>query len=377
MSEENESEQIEQTEKRKSGRRSGGLYFPAHSLQDAIRVAKAIWEYNAGNQFAILDLAQKLSYSPSTGNFIALIRSSQRYGLTEGSWQQDFTKTISLTPLGRSIVAPTESDDVGTSTRTALENPRIFKKINKLLNGKIIPPEDVLKNTLIIDLHMSKPDSEACYKVIMKNAQELKIIDDIQGKQYYRIDKLGTGQVQVTQTVAEMSIAPTTEIIPELQPQEQPQEPKITELQKPKQIFVAHGKNKKSLEQLEKILGKFKVTYKVDEDEPHKGRPVSEKVADMMKGCTSGIFIFTADEKTVDKDGNEIWRPSDNVVYELGAASVLYGKKIVILKEKDVSFASDFSDLGYIPFEKDNLEAKAADLMLELINLGFMQLTPT
>lgn len=174
-----------------------------------------------------------------------------------------------------------------------------------------------------------------------------------------------------------MSTASTTEIIPELQSQEQPRESRITELQKPKQIFVAHGKNKKSLEQLEKILKKFKVTYKVDDDEPHEGRPVSEKVADMMKDCTSGIFIFTADEKTIDKDENEIWRPSDNVVYELGAASVLYGKKIVILKEKDVSFASNFSDLGYIPFDKDNLEAKAADLMLELINLGFMQLTPT
>ena len=69
--------------------------------------------------------------------------------------------------------------------------------------------------------------------------------------------------------------------------------------------------------------------------------------------------------------------PSQNVVYELGAASVLYGKKIVILKEDTVSFASDFSDLGYISFEKDNLDAKTSDLILELINLGFMQLTPT
>jgi predicted nucleotide-binding protein len=96
-----------------------------------------------------------------------------------------------------------------------------------------------------------------------------------------------------------------------------------------------------------------------------------------MKNCTSGIFIFTADEERGDANGNKVYRPSDNVVYELGAASVLYGNKIVIFKEEDVTFASDFSDIGYISFEKDRLDAMAADLMMELINLGFMQLTPT
>jgi len=376
MSEEKEPEQIEQIEKRKPGRRSGGLYFPAHSLKEAIRVPRAIWDSNAGNPFAILDLAKKLNYSPSTGIFKTLIRSSQRYGLTEGSWQQDFTKTISLKPLGRSIVAPTESDDVGKSTRTALEMPRIFKKMNELFNGKIIPPLEVLKNTLVINLHLEKPDAEECYNVFMKNAKELEIIDELQGKKYYRVDKLGVSTALVDQGTVETSATTASETITEQELQGQSPEPEVKR-QILKQIFVAHGKNIKSLEQLEKILNKFKVTYKVDEDEPHKGRPISQKVADMMKSCTSGIFIFTADEKTVDKDGNESWRPSDNVVYELGAASVLYGKKIVILKEKDVAFASDFSDLGYISFEKDNLDAKAADLMLELINLGFMELTPT
>jgi len=96
-----------------------------------------------------------------------------------------------------------------------------------------------------------------------------------------------------------------------------------------------------------------------------------------MKECTSGIFIFTADEQAEDQQGQKVWRPSDNVVYELGAASVLYGKKIVIFKEMGVDFASDFGDISYIPFEKDRLDSKAADLMLELIQLGFVQLTPT
>ena len=91
----------------------------------------------------------------------------------------------------------------------------------------------------------------------------------------------------------------------------------------------------------------------------------------------SAIFIFTADEEVTDSEGNKTYRPSDNVVYELGAAGVLYGKNIVIFKEEGVAFASDFSDLGYIMFEKDNLQAKATDLLAELIGFGLLKITPT
>jgi hypothetical protein len=47
------------------------------------------------------------------------------------------------------------------------------------------------------------------------------------------------------------------------------------------------------------------------------------------------------------------------------------------LKETDVSLASDFSDLGYISFDKDMLKAKAMDLIKELIGFGFLKVTPT
>ena len=145
----------------------------------------------------------------------------------------------------------------------------------------------------------------------------------------------------------------------------------------PKQIFVAHGKNRRPLEQLKTILSQFKVPFQVAIDEPHKGRAISEKVAQLMQGCTSSIFIFTADEKTTDAQSNEVWRPSDNVVFELGAGTVLYGKKIVIFREDGVSFGSDFTDYGHITFEKDKLDAKALDLIKELIAQGFLQVSPT
>lgn len=95
-----------------------------------------------------------------------------------------------------------------------------------------------------------------------------------------------------------------------------------------------------------------------------------------MKTCTSAIVIFTAEEEYTDADGKKIYGPSDNAVYELGAASIQYGNKIVILEEDCVSLASDFNDLGYIMFEENKLDAKAMDLLKEFIGSGFLKVTP-
>lgn len=264
-------------------------------------------------------------------------------------------------------MAPSAEENANASMLQALEKPDLFRQLLSPINGKVIPPADVLKNTLMKTFQLSKPDSEACCDVVLKNIEQLNVTQDLNGKKYLRLDKLSTTVPSVP------TVAPSEELPGEIVPPEE----ETTSVQAPKQVFVAHGKNSRPLEQLEKILTKFKVAYKVAVEEPNSGRPVSLKVAQLMKECGSGVFIFTADEETTDSRGNKVFRPSDNVVYELGAASALYGNKIVIFKEEGVSFASDFSDLGYIGFEKDKLDAKAADLMLELIDLGFMQLTPT
>jgi len=140
-------------------------------------------------------------------------------------------------------------------------------------------------------------------------------------------------------------------------------------------IFVAHGKNKKPLEQLKKILEQFHIPYKVALDEPNLGRPISGKIKEVMHGCNCAILIFTADEEFRDNKDNVIWRPSENVVYELGASGYLYDNRIVILKEDTVSFPSNFSDIGYISFGHDQLEAKAMDVLKELIGFGIVKIS--
>ena len=354
-------------QKGQRGRKAGAIYFPRHTLNKALVVAKTIWNDNAGEPYSRLSLAKSLNFSPNSSGFVILLASSLRYGLTEGSY---VSEKISLTPLGRSIVAPTVDVNVNSKLRQALLMPEVFETVFQRFDQKPIPREDVFKNTLQVDFRVPKQDVQACYDVLMGNLTEYGLSEDIKGTKWLRLDLLAP-QASAPEPSAEGG----TEM--EEEPARELTETRTKEKEIAKQIFVAHGKNKKPLEQLKAILAQFKVPFQVAIDEPHKGRAISDKVAQLMNACTSGIFIFTADEKTVDSQGNEVWRPSDNAVFELGAGTVLYGKKIVIFREDGVSFGSDFTDYGHITFEKDRLDAKAFDLMKELIGLGFLQVTPT
>jgi len=140
-------------------------------------------------------------------------------------------------------------------------------------------------------------------------------------------------------------------------------------------IFIAHGKNKKPLEQLKTILDQFKIPYRVAIDEPNLGRPIGSKVRETMDSCNCAILLFTADEEVLDKEGKPAARPSQNVVFELGAASYLYGNRIVIMKEEGVDFPSDFRDIGYISFARDQLSAKSMDILKELIGFGIVKVS--
>ena len=104
----------------------------------------------------------------------------------------------------------------------------------------------------------------------------------------------------------------------------------------PKPIFVGHGKNKGPLQQLQGLLTSFQIPHKVVVDEANLGRPIPQKVKDTIEECGSAILIFTRDEKLFDEAGKELWRPSENVVHELGATSFAYGDRIVIFKEKAI-----------------------------------------
>lgn len=336
--------------------------FPRKALEEALKIATAIQDQNNGQPMKRIFIADHLKVKPESSSFRYLISASLRYGLTKGSYSTEY---ISLTPLGVSITKVTDEEERFPLLQEAAQKVTVFKSFYKRYRDAKLPSKVYAKKLLEDEFKVPKEHLDECFNLIVANGRFTNIIQDVAGSPRVVFEKAPT--IPPTEEIGEEE---DEERVSEEAPSTPPTPPK------PKQIFIAHGKNKVPLEQLKKILDQFKVPYKVAIDEPHRGRPISQKVADIMRSCSSAIFIFTGDEEMIDSEGNKSYRPSDNVVYELGAAGVLYGKNIVIFKEEGVTFASDFRDLGYINFEKDNLQAKTTDLLKELIEFGLLKITP-
>lgn len=307
-------------------------------------------------------IADHLKTKPESSNFRYLIGSSIQYGLTKGGPQAEY---ISLTPLGESIAKATDEKQRIPLLQEALQKITIYKDFYQRYRDAKLPTEDYAKKLLKDEFKVPEEHLDECFNLMVTNGRFAGLIQDVAGAPRIVFEKAPSLPTEEGEEGEPKG--------PEQPPPSPPAPPVVS---KPKQIFIAHGKNKTPLEQLKRILDQFKVPYLVAIDEPHRGRPISQKVAETMNNCSSAIFIFTADEEVTDAEGKKTFRPSDNVVYELGAAGALYGKNIVIFKEDGVTFASDFSDLGYITFEKDNLGAKATDLLRELIGFGLLKITP-
>ena len=357
---------------------------PPLSLAVAEQVAQAISDKNASRPMNRLLLADAMGYSPSSSGFRDRITSAAKYGLTDGSYSSE---VIAVTSLGETITRPRNAGEQIEARREAIRNVPLFNSLVDHFANSKLPDPKFLKNTLEREPFAVDPAwSESASEAFTEDARAVGYLRDIGGSPHIVLDastSLPPSEVQPPAPENEQAeAADESSAVDTSQGTTQPasahdsrnNNEEVPARPVPMQLFIAHGKNRRPLEQLKGILNGWKVPFLVAVDEPNAGRPISEKVAETMRQCSAGIFIFTADEHFQDADGEEVMRPSQNVVYELGAASLLYGRKIVILKEAGVTFPSDFSDLGWIEFDRDALDAKGMDLLREMIALEAVRL---
>jgi predicted nucleotide-binding protein len=315
-------------------------------------------------------LADAIGRKPGSSEFRILLSSSAKYGLTTGNEKSD---TIALTGLGTSIVRPLDSAERTRGIRQAAMEPELLQRLYKHYDNGKLPEGDFFRNVLERNFGVPRDRCDELIAMLIDNGLQAGFVRELQGTRYVLLsdDSAGSG--------SDIEPAGTTDILEDTEVRDAPladaAKPAAVNAQRSTErfIFIAHGKNRKPLEQLEKVLKQFGIPYKIAVDEPQMARPISAKVAQVMHECHSAILIFTADEEYRTPEGEPVWRPNDNVTYELGAAAILYENRIVIFKEDGVQFPSDFRDIGYIAFEKDRLDAKGADLIKELIALGLVK----
>lgn len=355
--------------------------YPPLGLAEALRVPRAIQDEASGMNVSRLTLAEMLNVSPASSVLRELVASARFYGLTIGGINAE---EFGLTPLGNEATGGDEVAQLSAYKRAVL-NVAPYKAFFQAFNTKKVPSATAFKEFLTKNAEVPAERAEECMEFILADARTAGLLRAMKGGALY-VDLSGTQTMSAEDEEAEfdepvgLDLADTAELEIGAETETPGTETPAPPAQdgKPKKVFIAHGKNRTPLEQLKTALDTFKVRYAVAIDEPNAGRPISRKVAALMRDeCSSGIFIFTADERFVRESANgeteEVWRPSENVVFELGAASILYENRIVIFKEKGVSFPSDFSDLGYIEFERDQLVAELGSLFKELVGLDILE----
>ena len=318
-------------------------------------------------------MAQAADLSPQSSRWRDLTGASIAYGLTKGGSNAPY---IELTDLGRRVVAPQAEGDKVLALQEAALMPTAISTFLRKYNGKAFPRDDIAKNVLEQECAVPRKTVDRALRMVRETAETAGFLESIKGNLYVQLEAAPpsgreVGSVDLDDTTDANAGGFDDAPAETLRPGDG--EPARTE-ERPVKLFIGHGSRTAPLEQLKKILDDFGIPYAVAEEEPHAGRPISEKVADLMRSCTAGIFVFTADDLYTDAGGNTVHLPRQNVVHELGAASLLYGRGIVIFKEDTVSLPSNFSDLGYIEFTGDNLEASAMDLFRELLALGAVKI---
>lgn len=337
-------------------RRRASSAYPKNSLKEAVELAQAIQDNNAGKPYNRLDLASALGKSPESSGYRTLITSSNRYGLVIGGYQAD---AIELTDTGRSIVAPRTESEKNEALLKALKSIEVFDKFFQRFDQSKLPRDDLLKNTFIRDFGIPPEDAESCIAILKENLTDYGILINMSGNLWIRLDKLASPSDAETLTEDDKAFEgeESAEVLTagiETAQKVQPPKPEIVQ---PK-VFISHSKNETILEQIKEILNFGQFEYTVAEETETVSIPIPDRVFGAMRQCNSAIISMSADDKERNDDGT--YRVNPNVLIEIGGAFLAYNKRVILLVDRRVVIPSNLQGLFRVEYEGKEISFSAA-----------------
>ncbi len=340
------------SEKEKTRKYRSRLY-PKKTLKEALQIAKSIQDNNAGEPYNKIDVSKSVQLTPGSKKFKALLATSTSHGLTTGSYRAEY---ISLTGLGRSIVAPLSDKERNEAVLRALERNNFFKVFFEKFNQNKLPRDDLLENTLIREFKIPSDEVKECLDILKENMNDWGMLQEVGDDYWLRLDRLRSSEgITVEESTEVSSTDSETDIV--LGPSPTQSEPADTQIIEPT-VFISHSKNKTIREQIETILdfGQFKKVIAVKEETT--SIPIPEKVFGLMRKCNCAIINVSADEQEKNSDGS--YRVNPNVLIEIGAAFLAYNRKVILLWDKRVPVPSNLQGLYRCEYEGDELTFSAA-----------------
>lgn len=339
---------------------------PTYSLTHAIRVPQAIADNLGLQPGRPLTVAQAMNVQPTSGPFRAICGASIAYGLTSGGYN---APQIALTPLGRRVVAPTSEGDDARARREALLRPRVLRVFLQRYDGARVPREDIAVNVLS-EMGVPRESAKRTFDLIIDGARAVGFLRDLNGVHY--VDLQGTPLPSAATPDAnddtalddiengeDDSAADAAILAPEIPPIQA----SVPAPDQAMRVFISHGRNMEIVDQIKTMLNVAEVEYEIAVETEATAIPVPDKIFSAMRNCTAAVIAVTADPAP-DGSAPPI---NQNVLIEIGAAFVLYDKRVILLWDKRLAVPSNLQGLYRCEFQGNELSWGAGMKLMEAI----------
>ena len=378
--------------------------YPQHTLQEVLAIPQSIMDLNAGLPFDRIHLAGALDTTPGSSAFMMKLNSSAKYGLTRGGYND---ARIELTDLGRrATAAEAKSDERRRALLDAALTPDIFRRFFEMLEGKRLPDDSNAHRMLETQLGVPSSLTQECLRIIKANGELVGALAEVNDSLYVTLSSRRTGPAPASAAtgpvrppaVAAPERSPTDgrsgkplpafeSEAPDRQPSRASEETEhahgheaelvrqsnvsTTPLGK---IFVGHSGAVRVAEYVKAVFDAFGAPHAVVESDPDDSRPLSPDVSAEMRRCSAAVLIVVAQPE--DPVGLFPQEPKgiDKMSYQLGAASMLYGPRIVLLREEGADGPPPDAGVSVLPFRRDRIRDIGLALLSELRRLGVIEL---
>ena len=335
--------------------------YPVHALEDSLTVAGAIQRSNSGLPFDRALLARALNTTPASSSFTMRLNSSAKYGLTQGRYNDH---SIAITPRGEATVAPKDAGERRCALREAALEPDVFRRFYEMLDGKPLPRAEYAQNLLQRELDIQPELSAECLRVAEANGLFAGILKRDSG------DDLLVVLTQVDEPPA-VAVAPTLPV----QGFTDPPDPGVGGGEAAGRVFIGSNGHSEATRYVTAVLDEFGVPYAEGAVKPDEGPGLAAEVSREMRRCSAAILIV--DGNSGDAQESVGQGTAAAVMYQLGAASVLYGSRVLMVRGEDAMLAPEIdTGLPSIVYQSDVPERAGMALLAALKGLGVIDVLP-
>ena len=337
--------------------------YPVHTLQDSLAVAEAIQKSNSGLPFDRVLLARALNTTPASSSFTMRLNSSAKYGLTQGRYNDH---SIAITQRGEATVAPKDADERRRALREAALEPDVFRRFYEMLDGKAMPRAEYAQNLLQRELDIQPDLSAECLLIAEANG----LFADI-------LSRDNSGDLLVALTSVDEVPTEAAEPTPTDLAYEPTQEPGEVgnETAGSGRVFVGSNGHSEATKYVTAILDEFGVPYAEGAIKPGEGPGLAAEVSREMRRCSAAILVVGG--KSSDAQESVGQGIAAAVMYQLGAASVLYGNRVLMVRGEEARLTPEMdTGLPSIVYQSDVPERAGMALLAALKGLGVIDVLP-